>query len=272
MELLFYGLAGLSICVALGLFYRISITLFAVGFNYACLIDKANYLNHFYLIGLLSILMIFIPCHRSFSVDAILRRRTRPGFQTDELPAVFLWMLRLQIAVVYVYGGIAKCSLDWIRGEPLVVWLGDHADLPVIGPFLAIPLTGVLFSWFGLLLDLFIAPLLLWSRTRIPAVVAVLGFHLMNSVLFGIGIFPYVMICSTILFLPPDFSRRLGPRKGGGSWAPWPPVAKEGPSLHAERTRCRPISTGPALVCDRCRSRAALSTVAPRGRAEATSK
>ena len=66
-----------------------------------------------------------------------------------------------------------------------------------------------LFSYGGLLLDLLIVPFLLWRRTRLVAFVFALGFHLMNSQLFTIGIFPWLAIAATMLFFPPSWPRRF---------------------------------------------------------------
>jgi len=69
MYYLLGSLAVLAILITIGLFYRVASTLFFVGFTYLFLLERAYYLNHWYLICLLSFLLIFIPCHRSFSLD-----------------------------------------------------------------------------------------------------------------------------------------------------------------------------------------------------------
>ena len=61
----------------------------------------------------------------------------------------------------------------------------------------------------SLFLDLFVVFLLLNRRTRVIGFVGVLTFHFMNSRLFGIGIFPWVMIASTVVFFEPDWPRRV---------------------------------------------------------------
>ncbi|MEJ7873187.1 MAG: HTTM domain-containing protein, partial [Rubrobacteraceae bacterium] len=54
MYLHFLALGVLAVCIALGLWYRVSVVLFFVGFTYVFLLDQALYLNHFYLICLVS--------------------------------------------------------------------------------------------------------------------------------------------------------------------------------------------------------------------------
>lgn len=218
MRAFFYAEAGLAACIALGLFYRAAMPLFAAGFAYIFLIDKANYLNHFYLITLLGLLMCFVPCHRAASLDV----KRDPRIASDFAPAWTLWMLRLQLAIVYVYGGVAKLNSDWLHGQPMGLWLAEHAQLPVVGPLLAEHWVALGFSWGGMLLDLLIVPALLWRRTRVAALVAALAFHLTNHFLFVIGVFPWLMMAATLLFLPPDWPHRLGrlwPEAGGAPCA-----------------------------------------------------
>lgn len=118
----FAALAVLALLVALGLFYRMSIALFCVGFTYVFMLDQTAYQNHFYLVCLLSFLMIFVPANRVFSLDAM----RRPGGET--VPAWSLWILRFQMGVVYFFGGIAKLNGDWLRGEPMTIWLSPYAQ------------------------------------------------------------------------------------------------------------------------------------------------
>ena len=132
----------------------------------------------------------------------------RAGGET--CPRGLLWMLRFQIALPYIYGGVAKINVDWMQGQPLARWLSVRAELPVIGPALALPETAFIMSWAGLLLDLFCVPALLWRRTRWPAAICVVSFHCLNAWLFTIGIFPWLMLAASLIFLPPDWPRRAG--------------------------------------------------------------
>jgi vitamin K-dependent gamma-carboxylase len=148
--------------------------------------------------------MIFVPAHRTWSLDAVLRR---PGLPSA-VPTWALWLVRAQIAVVYFGGGIAKLNGDWLRGEPLRQWLAERDDFFVLGRFFHEEWFVYLFSYGGLLLDLFIVPFLLWRRTRALAFVAVIFFHVTNSELFNIGIFPWLALGASTIFFAPDWPRR----------------------------------------------------------------
>jgi hypothetical protein len=201
-----FGVIGLAaVGVVLGLWYRISATVLFLGFTYVFLLEEANYLNHFYLVVLLAFLMIWLPVHRAWSLDA--RRST--AIRTDTVPAWPLWLLRGQLCVVYFYAGVAKLNADWLRGNPIGSWLQEHVDWPIIGPLFAQPWTGVVFAWAGLCIDLFTPALLLWKRSRPVAIVVLFVFHTMNAHFFAIGIFPILAMASTLLFLEPDWPRRF---------------------------------------------------------------
>lgn len=157
MHVHFFMLGVLALCVLLGLYYRITMPLFFLGFTYVFLLDMAQYLNHFYLICLVSFLMIWIPAHRTLSLDAY----RLPSLRALTAPAWTLWLLRLQLGVTYFYGGIAKFSDDWLRGEPLRTWLADSTDFPLIGRWFTEEWMVYGMADGGLLLDLLIVPFLM---------------------------------------------------------------------------------------------------------------
>lgn len=205
MFLHFDVLGAVTLCILFGFAYRISSALFFLGFSYVFLLDQARYLNHFYLVCLVSLLMVFVPAHRSLSVDAWLDPRARSSFA----PAWSLWLLRTQLGIVYFYGGLAKLNWDWLQGWPLRLWFANRTDTPVLGPFLGDPIVAVLAAYAGLAIDLLAFPLMLKARSR-PVMFSLLAtFHLLNATLFSIGIFPWLSLAMTLLFFPPDWPRRL---------------------------------------------------------------
>jgi hypothetical protein len=211
----FYALAALGLMISLGLWYRIATVLFFAGFAYIFLLDKGHYLNHLYLATLISFLMIFVPANRSFSIDAW----RDPKLRRDTAPTWALVLLASQFAVVYIFGGIAKANGDWLRGEPMRRWLANETQFPVLGRWFTEEWMVYAISYAGLLLDLFIVPLLLWSRTRWFAVIALVLFHRFNAEMFSIGIFPTFATAAIVLFLPPDLPRRIvSIFKSSGRW------------------------------------------------------
>lgn len=201
-----FALLGLlALMVAFGILYRMSITLFFLGFLYVFLLDQASYVNHAYLIALVSFLMIFVSADRGWSAVRFFRKDAGP----DWVPAWNVWLLRFQIGLVYFFGGVAKLNSDWLHGEPMRLWLADRTDYFLVGRFFHLEPTVYFFAYGGMLYDLLVVPLLLWRRTRLAAYVVTLFFHLTNAALFNIGIFPWFMIAATTLFFEPDWPRRF---------------------------------------------------------------
>ena len=199
----FYGLGLLAFFITIGFFYRVSAALFFVGFTYVFLLEEARYLNHFYLVSLVSALLIVVPAHRAFSLDAA----RRPPLFTETIPCWPLILLGGQIGLVYFFGGVAKINGDWLRGEPMRAWLAARTDFPLVGSYFGEEWVVYLTSYGGLFLDLAALPLLLGSRTRAPFFALILLFHLANDRLFSIGIFPWFMIAATTIFFPANWPR-----------------------------------------------------------------
>jgi hypothetical protein len=120
------------------------------------------------------------------------------------------FVLRAQVGIVYVYAGLAKLNEDWLfQAMPLRSWLGTHASVPVIGAWLAEPVTAYVMSWAGALFDLGIVPLLSFRRTRTYALVLALVFHGAIGLLFPVGVFGVVMLVAISVFFHPSWPRRF---------------------------------------------------------------
>jgi hypothetical protein len=202
-----FGLMALcAVGVTLGYRYRASVVGYGLSFAYAHLIDKTNYLNHYYLVMCVCWLLAWLPLASEWSLDA----RRAVGVRRPRVPAWMLWALRAQFGLVYFFGGVAKLNADWLlRAQPLSLWLARSSDAPWVGGLLAAPATAVLMSWAGLVFDLMVVPGLLWRRSRPFAFGALVLFHSVTSRLFAIGMFPYFMIAGATLFFEPDWPRRV---------------------------------------------------------------
>lgn len=196
-------MAVFALGILLGFHTRLATLLFGLAYTYVFLLDKAQYNNHYYLIILLSLLMVVVRAGRWASIDQW--RRPEPAV----VPLWNLLLLRAQIFLVYFYAGVAKLNADWLGGEPMRSWLAARSSYPVLGRFFESEAAAYFFSWGGALFDLSIGFLLLSRRTLPIAFAAILFFNLTNHWLFDIGVFPYLMICATILFDEPDVPRRF---------------------------------------------------------------
>ncbi|MBC8044507.1 MAG: HTTM domain-containing protein [Rhizobacter sp.] len=190
----------------LGFHYRISSVVFFLAFTYIELLDKAYYLNHYYFVSIVALLLMLVPAHGYFSLDAL---RT-PSLKLSHVPRWTVDLFKLQVGIVYVFAGLAKLNSDWLLDAmPLRLWLPAHSDLPVIGALLGYEWTAYLFSWSGMLFDVTVVFFLMWRKSRPLAYLAVFLFHTLTGVLFPIGMFPLVMIMTTPIFFSARFHRRL---------------------------------------------------------------
>jgi hypothetical protein len=209
MHGLFAAMAVLGVCFAAGLFHRaVAVVLFAI-FAYVQLIDVTNWLNHYYLVSLLLLLSATMPLGRAGSLDVLLFPKRR----LEAFPAWCTYLFRFQVAVVYVYAGLAKATSDWLlHAQPLNIWLSARTGTPLLGAMFDERWAAYAFSWAGFLFDTTIVAFLLWRRTRAYAYVVVLGFHAMTWLLFPIGMFPFIMCAAALVFMEPTWPSDLTAR------------------------------------------------------------
>ena len=205
---LLFFICGLSaFFVAIGYKYYISIIIFFLSFTYIELMDKTTYLNHYYFVSILSFLMIFLPSNSSYSVDSYLQKKSfkyTPKWCVDSI--------KLLLFIVYFYSGLAKINKDWLfEAQPLKIWLTTGSyDFPLIGSNLMQQEWFHYFmSWGGMFYDLLIPFLLIYTRTRIFGFLLVIFFHLFTVLLFPIGMFPYIMIMSSIIFFSSKTHKKI---------------------------------------------------------------
>ncbi|MBD3616616.1 MAG: HTTM domain-containing protein [Gracilimonas sp.] len=204
---LIFLICGLSsVFITLGYKYRISIIVFFLSFTYIELMDKTTYLNHYYFISILSFLMIFLPAHAYYSLDAYKDENLR----SQQVPKWSIDSIKFLLFIVYFYAGLAKLNSDWLfKAMPLQIWLPAKYSIPILGDLLQQTWTHYAFAWAGALYDLTIPFLLLYKRTRIIAFAMVVVFHLLTRVLFPIGMFPYIMIASALIFFDAGLHNRI---------------------------------------------------------------
>jgi hypothetical protein len=191
-----FFLCGLAaFFVMIGWQYRVAIITFFLSFTYIELMDKTNYLNHYYFVSCIAFLLCFLPANARYSIDA------SRGLINASVPKWTIDSIKLMLSIVWFYAGLAKLNSDWlIEAQPLSIWLKAKYDIPVLGALLQKETFHYLFSWSGALYDLAIPFMLWYAGTRNLAFLAVVVFHILTWVLFPIGVFPWVMIGSALIF------------------------------------------------------------------------
>lgn len=198
MNLVFCGIATAALGVGAGWFYRRSGIAFLLLFAYAALIDQASYLSYYYFVLLLGLMLLLSPAHRNFSIDLI----RKPNIRIDYIPRWLLMAFQIQVAMVFIFAGMAKLNADWMfSGAQMQLWLND--SLLRFGLDLSLPAwLPLILSWILLLFDFIIPHFLFDQRTSYKAFWVVLFVQLCGLIFLPTGIFPFLMILACTVFLP----------------------------------------------------------------------
>lgn len=200
-----------AVGMMLGLHFRSSCLLFAAPYWFLLLLDKSRWNNHSYLFGIVALLFSRSSAHHLMSVDA-----WRHGWKDRPVPLWNYTALRVQFFLLYFLAGVKKLDADWIGGFPMR-HLNSHW---VFDPFKLVLTPEQVDYWIvhvtGFTLDLTIGFWMFLDATRPVAFIFCAMFHLMNSRLFTIGMFPYVCLATMPLFCHNDWPRRL--RAGWRHW------------------------------------------------------
>jgi vitamin K-dependent gamma-carboxylase len=225
-------LAVLALMIATGLFYRMATILFAVGFTWFFLIDRALYLNHFYMVVLFSILMCVVPAGRLWSLDVYWR-----GLQPKKYsPRWARWLLLAQLEIILIYAGLVKINPDWLNLAPLERWLAGVDGLYFMSTLFEERWAIVVAAYGVIGLHLIGAPLLLFKSTRVAVLCVYASFHTLNHFVFTIGIFPWFTLFASLLCLEPDWPRRLAQWRPGSQLVYRPALDNSPQSLQSVST------------------------------------
>ncbi len=201
-----WGVVGVSAAlVAIGLFFRVAIIVFILSFGYFFLLDRVQYLNHNYMVLLYAVLLALSPANKVWSLDALLGLTER----TRWIPHWPVFALRLQTEIILIFAGLVKITDDWLRGQPLLIWLPQNRDAVFYGALFEYDFFIVAASWGVVALHIIGAPLLMYRKTRLPVFLIYVFFHVSNAALFNIGIFPWLTIAITTIFFAPDWPSQV---------------------------------------------------------------
>ena len=202
----YYGLMGLlGLFVMLGFRYRISMLAFTLMWTATYLMQKSAYNNHYYLLVLICLFMTIVPAHAYFSVDA----KRNPKLRSISMPNWVNVVIILQLFIVYTFASVAKLYPDWLDHTVTRNLMVPRGHFPVVGPLLQEPWLHKALTYGGILFDGLIVPALLWKRTQKWAFALSIVFHLFNSFILHIGIFPYLSLAFCLFFFPAKTIHRL---------------------------------------------------------------
>lgn len=194
-----------GVLLMLGFKYRMAAIGYAIMWSGVYFMQKTSYNNHYYLMVLLTWFFCLLPANCSYSIDA----KNKPEFKKDYCLQWHLWIFKGTVLIVYFYSAVAKMYPDWIDAVPIKIWFTQKSDYAVIGPLLAKSWFQHVVAWGGIIFDLLVGPALLWKRTRKAAFISSLVFHGFNSIVFQVGIFPFMGIAFGLFYFEPETIRSI---------------------------------------------------------------
>lgn len=198
-------MAIFGLLIMVGYKYRFSMLMFAVMWTTTYFMQKSSYNNHYYLLCLISFLMVFLPANRYASLDV----KFNPSLKRLSMPSWCKWFFVIQLFILYTYASIAKLYPDWLDTSVIALLMKGKSSYPLIGELLQQQSVHYFIAYAGILFDGLIIPLLLFKPTRKYAFFASIFFHVFNSIVFQIGIFPYLSLAFSLFFFEPKTVRNL---------------------------------------------------------------
>lgn len=200
---IFMGILGLFIMV--GYKYKFSMFGFAIMWTITYLMQKSSYNNHYYLLILLSFMMAIQPANRYLSIDA----KQKPNLVSYSMPNWCSLIFIIQMFIVYTYASIAKIYPDWLNLSVMKLLMQAKQDYFLVGDFLQNEMLQGILAYGGILFDGLIIPLFLIKKTRKLAFILSIVFHLFNSFIFQVGIFPYLSLAFALFFFSKETIHQL---------------------------------------------------------------
>ena len=202
----YFALMGVfGIFVMIGFKYRISMLAFAILWTGVYFMQKASYNNHYYLLMLLSYLMILVPANRYASIDV----KLNPSLASNTMYNWHKWLVISLMIIAYTFGAINKVYADWLNAIPLEVFMKSKAHYYIIGDILQERWLHYILAYLGILFDGLVVPLLLFKRTRKIAFYCAILFHLFNSIVFQVGIFPFLSLAFCLFFFEAETIKNI---------------------------------------------------------------
>ena len=202
----YYAIMGLfALGVMLGYKYRFSIIAFPVMWSATYLMQKSSYNNHYYLLMLLSSIMVFMPANAYASIDA----NQNSSIKSFSMPQWCRLVFVLQLLIVYTYASVAKFYPDWLDTTVIELLMHSKKNYVLVGELLQQKTVHYFLAYGGILFDGLIIPLLLFKPTRKYMFFASIFFHLFNSVVFQIGIFPFLSLAFSLFFFEAETVRNM---------------------------------------------------------------
>ena len=193
--ILFWVLAAIAFVI--GWKTRIAGAVLACAIAYPLMLDQQLYSNHLYLLLLIVVLLTIADSGAAISMGA---GQAEPA----TVRGWPIWLLKVQVSIVYIFSAIAKVTPQYLSGEVLTESLKQYGFFTVPMAW-RVPVAMKLLAIVAILMELFVG-FGLWSRRLRPvAVIAGVLFHTfiiaaLDSSRLSLSIFALEMFAVYLLF------------------------------------------------------------------------
>lgn len=165
-------LASLVLSILFAAGYRtraVGVTLCLV-VGYSQVIDQQAYGNHMYLLLIVLFLLTLANSGGRFSIDE------RLGRATHLTPYWPVFLLKVQLSIVYFFGAVSKINSFYLSGEGMVEDLSNGLLFSLPSAW-QLPVVSIPLAVGSVMTELFLAVALWSSRSRPAAIVVGVAFH-----------------------------------------------------------------------------------------------
>ena len=121
----FYAVMGIfGLLIMVGYKYRFSALMFALMWSATYFMQKSAYNNHYYLLFLLSFIMVAMPANKYASIDV----KLNPKLKQISMPNWCKLVFFVQLFIVYTYASVAKLYPDWLNATAVEILLKSKQD------------------------------------------------------------------------------------------------------------------------------------------------
>ena len=211
-EVLLLGAVVAAFTFSIGLLSRLSGTYLAGFIAYNLFLSTTFYQHNRAFLVILLIGVTLLHPGEALSVDSMIRRvsgRSRPA---RDVPLWPLWLLRVEVASVYLASGISKLiDNDWWSGRVLQLRAIDNRQLALDNGapawILDVLADGTVQWWLSkgaVLGELAIGLGLLNRRTRLAAIWIAIPFHLIIQIGARVQVFSWAALAALIIWVAPE--------------------------------------------------------------------
>jgi hypothetical protein len=181
--------------IAIGLFTRTASAFVGLVTFHFLVLEASFYLNHLALNLFIATAFIFIPTDRFYALKKSQSKANDGTIARYELFAViaFFWMS-------YSFSAIEKMRIEWINGDIIFANMGMSRGMSFMARLLYQSNFLSAQAWAVLSTEFFAPLLLLYKPTKVPMILFLTCFHIVNFFTLDIGLFSLLMLFSLVLY------------------------------------------------------------------------